>query len=321
MLCSCQPTSGIYQKIEGKAQGTTYAITFTGGESSDLKPSIDSIFRIIDKSMSLWDSSSLICRFNKSSAEQTVDRHFQTVLEKSFRMYDQSEGAFDPTIGPFVQLWKRVFKQEIPAPDSAGIDSMHQFVGLKKVRLSGNTVVKDHPSIQLDFNAIAQGYTVDVLADFLEQQGIKNCLIELGGEVRAKGRNSENEPWKVGIETPQFNETETLNAVQTVVGLHDKSLATSGSYRNFVQENGSAKSHILNPATGRSVGNEVIAVSVLAPTCAEADAWATAFMVMGKEKSLETARKYGLEIRIVSFKNKQFEFAQTAGFNDITDSL
>ncbi|TAH08546.1 MAG: FAD:protein FMN transferase [Runella slithyformis] len=317
LLCSCKENGHEYQKLEGKAQGTTYTITFEGRQSAFLKNQADSIFKVIDRSMSLWDSSSVISNFNKSADGQVVDKHFQNALQKSFEVHKQSAGAFDPTIGGLIKAWGFIRKNNLPLPTNRTIDSLKQLVGLEKITLIGNKVTKQNPNIELDFNAIAQGYTVDVLAALLENKGILNYLVEVGGEMRAKGKNSKGENWKVGIEKPVFNETETPNDLQTVLSMTDVSLATSGNYRNFVQANGKNLSHILNPKTGKPVEHAVVSVSVLAPDCTEADAWATAFMVLGKEKSIELAKQLDFEIQIISLKNNAFDIFQTAGFKKL----
>ena len=304
-----------YRKIEGTAQGTTYTITFDANEKRFVKSDADSIFRIMDQSMSLWDSTSIISKFNKSLSSQIIDEHFKNVLQKSYKIYQQSNGAFDPSIGPLIKSWGFIRKNDLPLPTDQTIDSLKQLIGLDKVSLAENKVVKKIAAIQLDFNGIAQGYTVDVIANHLEKLGIQNYLVEVGGEVRAKGKNKEGESWKIGIEKPTQNETEEQNELQLVVAVNNMSLTTSGNYRNFIQKDGKYLSHIVDPKTGKPVENTIVSVSVLAPTCMEADAWDTAFMVLGKEKSLEVAKKLGLEFQMVSVgKNNDFEVFQTEGF-------
>ncbi|AEI50983.1 FAD:protein FMN transferase [Runella slithyformis] len=314
VFSACEKAEKEYQKITGKAQGTTYAITFKGQQRAFSAEHADSIFQVIDRSMSLWDSTSGISRFNKITDWQEVDEHFQNVLRKSMEVHRQSSGAFDPTIGPLSRAWGFIRTNDLPLPDDRTIDSLKQFIGLEKVMLDGNRVTKQHPAIQLDFNAIAQGYTVDVIAAHLENKGILNYLIEVGGEVRARGKNSKGEDWKVGIEKPIQNETGEQNELHSIVSLGTMSLATSGNYRNFLEMDGKQLSHILNPTTGKPVAHSVVSVSVLAPTCTEADAWATAFTVVGKDKSLALAKQLDFELQIV-FKGKQgLEVVRTEGF-------
>lgn len=314
VFSACEKAEKEYQKITGKAQGTTYAITFKGQQSEFSESEADSIFGVMDRSMSLWDSTSIISKFNKSVDSQIIDDHFWNVLQKSFEIHRQSEGAFDPTVGPLVKAWGFIRKNGLSLPTDRTIDSLNQLVGLEKVSLIENRVSKQSPAIQLDFNAIAQGYTVDVIAAHLENKGIVDYLIEVGGEVRARGKNGKGEDWKVGIEKPIQNETGEHNDLQSIVSLGTMSLATSGNYRNFLETDGKQLSHILNPKTGKPVAHSVLSVSVLAPTCTEADAWATAFMVMGKDKSLALAKQLDFELQIVSKGKQGLEVVQTEGF-------
>lgn len=315
VLSSCKNEHRSYQKIQGIAQGTTYVISFEPTKKQVRKASIDSIFAVIDRSLSLWENTSLISKFNQSTTSDIVaDAHFRNVLQKSFEIYQQSGGAFDPTVGPLVKSWGFIRKKDLPLPSHHSIDSLLQFVGLNKVELRGFRVSKKKPSVELDFNAIAQGYTVDVLADYLEKHQITNYLVEVGGELKTKGKNSDNENWKVGVEKPLKNDTKNPNDLQLILAVDQVSLATSGNYRNFTLANGLEISHILNPKTGKPVAHHVVSVSVIAPTCTQADAWATAFSVLGKEKSIELSRKIGLDIQIISYKHGAFEVYQSEGF-------
>jgi thiamine biosynthesis lipoprotein len=311
---ACHQKESNYSKITGKAQGTTYAITFENNQNLVLQQEVDSIFKLIDKSMSLWDSTSVISNFNKTVDAYTVDAHFSVVFEKSKTLYTLSDGAFDPTVGQLVKSWGFIRKKNLPLPTQAAIDSLLKCVGFDKVSLKENVVLKQNPNIQLDFNAIAQGYTVDVLAAQLDKHKVENYMVELGGEVITKGKNKQGDKWRIGIEQPVQNDTDQENAVQAILGLSNISLATSGNYRNFIEKDGKKFSHIINPKTGKPAEQAVLSVSVLAPTCAEADAWATAFMVMGKEKSLEIAKKQGLDIQIILSSDKGFEVIQTEDF-------
>lgn len=315
-LFSCKSEDN-YQKMTGTAQGTTYAVTFRGSSDDFTKTQADSLFNVIDKSMSLWDSTSLLSRFNNSPKTQAIDEHFYNVLQKSFEIYDLSEGAFDPTVGPLIKAYGFIRKQNLAELSQASIDSILPLIHLSKVSFNEQQVEKDNPKVQLDFNAIAQGYTVDIIASFLENKGIEHYLVEVGGEVRARGVNKENIPWKVGIEQPNLNESNETNPLQLVVGLENVSLATSGNYRNFIEVNGKRISHIIDPTTGKPVTHNVISVSVIAPTCTEADAWATAFTVLGKEKSLKIAKKLDFEAQITSLSNGQLEVVQTEGFKKL----
>lgn len=318
LLESCQltkRTNEAYVKLEGRAQGTTYAITYRGKPSLFSSVQADSVFRLIDSSMSLWDKNSLISQFNHTNETLEVDEHFVRVLQKAFHIYEESEGAFDPTIAPFLKVWGFERKTSNRPPTQQTLDSLSESVGLHWLLLDNNHVVKRKPNVQLDFNAIAQGYTVDVLAACLEKNGVVDYLIEVGGEVRAKGYNARGLPWRIAIEQPVSNESDEMNEFQHILMLPNKSIATSGSYRNFLEVDGKKLGHIIHPKTGQSIDNQVVSVTVVAPTCMEADAWATAFMVLGKEKSAEIASRKGLDFQLVSFINSSFVTYQSPHFS------
>lgn len=303
-----------YQKMTGTTRGTTFAITFRGTTDDFSKVQADSLFGVIEHSMSLWDSTSLLSQFNKAEKSQAIDEHFYNVLQKSFEIHQQSDGAFDPTVGALINAYSFSNKNQPPLPSQQTLDSLTQLVGLQKISFNDNQVEKEMPLVQLDLNAIAQGYTVDVIASFLENKGIEHYLVEVGGEVRAKGQSSKEEPWEIGIKRPTLNEA---NSLQTVVGLENASLSTSGNYRNFSEIVRKRIKPIIDPTTSKPVTHSTVSVTVIAPTCTEADAWATAFTVLGKEKSLEIAKKFDFDLQIVSFEKGLFTITQTDGFKKI----
>lgn len=303
-----------YQKIVGRAQGTTYSIIYEGELGLFKRRNADSIFVVIDKSMSLWDKSSTLSQINENVHNIKVDEHLKKVFEKSKVIYQQSSGAFDPTVGPIIKAYGFIDKNNLTPPTQNQIDSLMNYIGFDKVELKNHLISKSAKEINLDFNAIAQGYTVDILCEHLDNLGIQNYLVEVGGEIRSKGKNKEGKYWQVGIEKPQEGENIIQNEVESVLQLKNISLATSGSYRNYVMVGKRKISHILNPKTGQPAENGVISVSVLAPNCAEADAWATAFMVMQKNQSMKLAKKLGLEIQIVSNQKGILEIIQSKGF-------
>ncbi len=194
------------------------------------------------------------------------------------------------------------------------MDSLLQVVGYQKVNLEEGKLLRESPQINIDFNAIAQGYTVDVLADFLKAHGIKNYLVEVGGEVRAQGRNERGEIWRIGIDKP-ISSAQADRALQAVVALDNKSLATSGSYRKFIERDGRKYSHAINPHTGFPITHSLLSISVLANDCMTADAYATAFLVMGLEKAIPLARQQGLELYgITAEPDGSLRVYQSAGF-------
>ena len=282
-------------RLEGKAQGTTFHITYYDSLSRDFSIPVDSLFRLIDRSMSLWDSASVISRINRNEADVQVDEHFATVFRRSQEVSVTTGGAFDITVGPLVKAWGFSYKKGLPPPDSAQVDSLRQLTGFQKVRLENGRLIKADPRMEVDMNAIAQGYTVDVIAQFLEQKGIRHYMVEIGGEVRTAGQNDKGEAWQIGIDKPVGEET-AGRPLQTVVSLSGKALATSGSYRKFIVRDGKKFSHAIDPKTGYPITHNLLSVSVLAGDCTTADAYATAFLVLGLEKAMELAPKLGLEV-------------------------
>ena len=314
LLGSCKREDVHYIDVEGKAQGTTFHITYSDSLSRDFSNDIDSLFRLIDHSMSLWDSTSIISRINQNDTSAVPDEHFMNVLNRSSQISVITGGAFDVTVGPLVRAWGFSIKNNKPLPDSATIHQMKKLIGYQKISLVDDRIVKADPEIQLDFNAIAQGYTVDLMSEFLQTYGIHDYLVEIGGEVRAKGVNREGSLWQVGIDKPVDTLT-TGRPLQTIISLQDKALATSGSYRHFLKKEGKKLSHIIDPATGYPVSHTLVSVSVLADDCMTADAFATAFLVMGIEKAMMVARDQQLEIYcIYTDEDGNFQVKATAGF-------
>jgi len=292
---------GIYNtiKISGAAQGTSYNITYLAGPNSNYREAVDSIFNKIDSSLSTYIPVSLISRINQNDSTVLVDDFFKDVFNKSIEVSQKTNGLFDITVAPVVNAWGFGFKKKQIVTDRL-IDSLLKYVGYKKVRLEGSKLVKEDANVMLDFNAIAQGYTVDVLAAFLDKNGIKNYLLEVGGELRAKGKKQNDSAWTVGIEQP--NETPNEVVLKATFKMHDVSLATSGNYRKFYIEDGKKYTHILNPFTGYPAKNNLLSATVVAANCMTADAYATAFMVMGLEQSKQFLAKHkdlGLEVFLI----------------------
>ncbi|MCC6462493.1 MAG: FAD:protein FMN transferase [Saprospiraceae bacterium] len=296
-LCwaACQADPPRYMRLEGQAQGTTFHLVYRDAAGRDFSGSVDSLFRLIDHSMSLWDSSSIIRQLNRNEPSARADVHFAEVFRQAQAVSEVTGGAFDITVGPLVKAWGFSYKKGLPPPDSAQVDSLQQCIGFQKVRLDNGVLLKANPRMEVDLNAIAQGYTVDVMAQFLEQKGVTDYMVEIGGELRTAGRNEKNEPWQIGIDKPQSTESAD-RPLQAVVSLSGQSMATSGSYRKFVLREGKKFSHAIDPKTGYPITHQLLSVSVLARDCATADAYATAFLVMGLEKTFALAEKTGLEV-------------------------
>ena len=305
VACNTDPEKLV--KLEGNAQGTTYHISYISPRNINYKPAIDSLLKVIDSSMSTWVPGSIISRINKNDSSVLADPYFINVFNKAFEVSKKTNGIFDVTVGPLVNAWGFGFTKKATV-DSAMIDSLLRFVGYKMVKLQGRKIIKEKPQIMLDFNAIAQGYSVDVIAGYLESNGIKNYLVELGGELKAKGKKH-TEEWKVGIDKPSENKTEE-RPLEAVIILKDRALSTSGNYRKFYVENGQKYSHTIDPATGYPAKQTILSASVLADNCMTADAYATTFMVMGLERSkkfLAENNDLGLEVYFIYDENGQWK--------------
>lgn len=277
----------IYRKmtLNGQTQGTYYAITYYDYEGRNFRPDIDSILMAFDRSVSLWNPQSILTRVNSNDPNVVPDQWFTDLFYKSKEVSEKTSGAFDMTVGPLVSAWGFGFENRL-SMDSTMVDSLLQFVGYPLVGLENGKIIKKDPRIRMDFNAIAQGYAVDVLASFLESQKIRIFLIDIGGEVFARGVKPDGSKWRVGIEKPAEDPSDDRR-LKAILDVADEAIATSGNYRKFYEENGIKYSHTIDPSTGYPARNSLLSVSVRADLCWEADAYATAFMVMGLERSLK----------------------------------
>jgi thiamine biosynthesis lipoprotein len=272
--------------INGFAQGTTYQVTYYAGDSLVTKSQIDSILNKIDSSLSLYKPYSLINQFNASSTGIVVDDHFINVIKKSIFTFQATNGLFDITVQPLVQAWGFGAHKTDSLPDSIQINTIKKCVSSRLLKLEGKKLIKLKPCVSIDVNGIAQGYSVDVLASFLEAKGIKNYITELGGEIRVKGRKPGNERMKIGIESPGDDEFSTM-LIQQVVETDSGAITTSGSYRKFYESNGKKITHIIDPRSGYPVQNELISVTVYARDAITADAFDNALMLMGLKNALK----------------------------------
>ena len=316
-LCACDSKEPVLVKFTGETQGTYYSITYFDAEERNFQSHVDSLLKVFDLSASLWDTGSVISRINRNDPDVQTDEIFSELFRKSYEIFEKSGGAFDPTIGPFVNAWGFGFTNRRKV-DQYVVDSLLPLVNYRNVKLENNSLIKSDPRIQLDFNAIAQGYAVDLIAGFLSERGISNYLIDIGGEVLGKGAKPRGESWKVGIEKPKDNAVYG-EELQAIVQLRNQALATSGSYRKFYEENGIRYSHTIDPVTGYPVKHTLLSASVLAKDCATADAWATVFMVMGLEKSKSFIKNLeGLEAYFIyTEKNGKLNTYFTEGFKKI----
>ena len=302
--------------LQGLAQGSYYAITYYDEQGRDFQHDIDSIFHAVDMSVNLWEKNSVISKVNRNE-EVVLDDIFIDNFNIAQEAAALSDGYFDPTISPIVAAWGFSYKTGDTITPQL-IDSLKQLVDYRNIRIENGKVIKAFPDMKLDFNAIAQGYTSDLIASFLESRGIKNYLVDTGGEIMAKGAKPNGKPWIVGIEKPADN-WDSEQVVQTRVALRDKGLVTSGSTRKYVERDGKRYSHCIDPNTGYPVEHQVLSVTVLAENSVWADALASICMVMGMEKSLPLIDSMdGVEAYYI-FVNElnELETFATAGFQSL----
>lgn len=287
ILTGCQPREKQI-RLGGEAQGTYYSIIYYDAQQRNLQPQIDSILQAFDLSASLWVDSSLLRRINRNETA-LLDSILLPMFEQAIEMNDYSNGAFDITVGKLVNAWGFGFEHRKDMTDHI-IDSLKQYTGSGSITISHDSmnrpiVTKKYAETEFDFNAIAQGYVVDLIGAFLEQQDIHNYLIDVGGEVIARGHKPNGEQWTVGIERPATNKYDQPE-VETSILLEDKAVVTSGNYRKYYEKDGVKYAHTIDPATGRPVEHTLLSVSVIDDYAWRADALCTMFMVMGLEQSL-----------------------------------
>nr|WP_299385242.1 FAD:protein FMN transferase [Allomuricauda sp.] len=319
LIWGCGDKPSIKNQTVGNALGTTYSIIYIADRQLDYSQEIDSVFQVLNQSMSTYIPTSDISRINDGDSTVTVDHMFQDVFETSTRVYKASNGYFDPTVGVLANAWGFGPGEQM-ALDSLKVDSLLNYVGWDKVNLNEDgTITKVHPAIRFDFNAVAKGYAIDRLGTFLESKGISNFLVEVGGEVFTKGKNVvSGKLWSVGIDDPQV---EIGRQLKLIVSLENKAMASSGNYRKFRIDADTGKKfvHTIDPKTGYTKNSSVLATSVVAKTCAEADAYATAFMAMELEDSkLLLKNQDQLEAYIIYLdKNGETQEYMTSGFETL----
>lgn len=284
-------------KINGKTMGSGYGVQYKDSLSRNFQAEIDSFLADFDKQVSTYRKDSYISQFNEGQeliAHKDTIKHLYELIKISHQIYLKSNKYFNPAVKPLVNYWGFGYKEKKPLTEAnpKTIDSLLQRINYEEVLYSeqGGTnyaLSKKNPLTQIEFNAIAPGYAADVLANFLDSRQIGSYLVEIGGEIRAKGYYEGTNYWKVGINTP--SESAEIDDIKTIVQLPNISLATSGNYRNFYTQNGKKYVHTINPKTGYTEQNSLLSVSVFTKSCAEADAYATAFMAMGIQRALPLA--------------------------------
>lgn len=283
LACSRQKASYIFN--EGMIYGTIYHVTYESPDGKDFQKGIEAEMKILDNSLSTFNPNSTISKVNQNR-DTVLDDYFLTVYKKAVEVSEITHGAFDITVAPMVNVWGFGFKnKENVTPEL--IDSLKQLVGYKKIKFINDKIVKEHPNTMLDCSAIAKGFACDLVGQYLKNKGCNNYMVEIGGEVVALGKNNKGHFWRIGISRPTEDTFTGQQNLKAVVELKDRALATSGNYRNFYIEGGKKYAHTIDPHTGYPVQHSLLSTTVLADDCMTADAFATAFMVLGLEKSIE----------------------------------
>ncbi len=319
LLISCKPQNQDYIKMQGMIFGTFYHIIYQPViEDDSISFGVTKELDKVDWALSTFKDTSTISKFNYSEKGFTVDSLVKYVYLSAVEVNKNTGGAFDMTVGPLVNAWGFGFKKK-DSITNALIDTLLLNVGMDKLHLNGNFLSKEKPAIMIDASAIAKGYGVDVVADYLASQGIKNYMVEIGGEIRVNGVNNKGIAWRVGIDKPIDDKAAANREIQDVLSLSDVGLATSGNYRNFYIKEGKKYAHTIDPKTGYPVQHSLLSASIIAPQCMVADAYATACMVMGLNKSMQVINSLagveGYFIYVDEQGNNQVEY--TDGFKSL----
>lgn len=304
-------------RLNGFAQGTTYSVVYFDKENRNFQIEIEKILKDFDKSCSIYDSTSIISKINRNLPNIIIDDNFRICFNKAMEVAKATDGAFDITVGPLVNAWGFGFKNREKI-DSMRIKELLTHVGYEKISIKNNQVVKSDPKIIIDLNGIAQGYSVDLVSNFLISKNIESFIVEIGGEVYAKGKKPNGDFWKAGVEKPTENQQNT-NELKAIAKLENMALTTAGNYRKFYIENGVRYSHTINPKTGYPARNTLLSASVFAKDCLTADAYDTPFMVMGLEKTIAFLKEHKeLEAYLIySDENGNLKTYETEGLKDL----
>ena len=314
-ISGCQSDSSKVVSYQGMTMGTTFTVKWvSSSENTEFQTLIDQALVAVNQSMSTYISNSELSRFNHLQREQSmrISAPLVYVLGLSKDINIKTRGAFDVTVGPMVNLWGfgpdgRV----VNAPTDEEIDRVRKRVGFNFIRVDGDELSKERDSY-IDLSAVAKGYGVDVIAELLEKHDISSYLVEIGGELRARGLKPDGNEWRIAIETPTSAAERTI---QRIIAVKDVGIATSGDYRNYFEENGVRFSHTIDPSTGRPITHKLASVTVLMPTCAEADALATAMMVMGPERAILFAEEQHIKAFFIIKTDNGFDERMTSGFS------
>lgn len=304
-----------YIHNDGVAQGTFYSATYLQPEGKDLKAQIDTFFSEFDRSLSNYNPNSIISRINKNDPTVKTDAYFKKMFETAMYVSEKTNGAFDITVNPLVSAWGfgAAKKDRNSAPD---IKSILSLVGYKKVKLIDGVVVKSDPRITLDAGGIGQGFSADLIAGIFEKNGCENYMIDIGGEIVCKGVNPDGSNWKIGIDKPVDDPDNASVELQAIVGITNKALTTSGNYRQFYYKDGKKYAHTIDPKTGYPVGHSLLSATIIADNCIVADAYATAFMVVGKDSAMAICKRtLGMDCYLIYTDEKgKYQVEYTEGF-------
>lgn len=277
-----------FQYSEGVIFGTTYHATYQC--DSSLNGRILEELHAVDGSLSMFNPKSTISRINKGESQET-DSLLRTIFWLATDVSRETDGAFDITVAPLVNAWGFGFKHGA-MPDATQVDSLKSLVGWNRIHIEDGQFLREDPRMVIDLSAVAKGFGTDCVAEMFRRLGVENFMIEIGGEVVTGGVSPKNKPWRIGINKPEEDSTSTRNELQTILQLNNCAMATSGNYRNFYIHEGRKIAHTIDPKTGYPVQHSILSSTVLAPSCSIADAYATAFMVLGKERAIEVLDKH-----------------------------
>lgn len=297
-ISTTPPKEVNYIHNQGETQGTTYSITYLQPNGIDLQAKIEERLAEFDLSLSTYNPNSIISRINKNDSTVVTDSLFETMFNEAQKVAKNTNGALDITVGPLVKAWG--FSLGGNTGKIPNVKKYKSLIGYNKVRIQNHRLIKENADIVLDANSIAQGYSVDVIAKLLSDNGCKNYMVEIGGEVACKGLNPKSQKWRIGINKAIDNTEGNIDELQTVLSVTNCAITTAGGYRKYFIKDGKKYPHIINPHTGYPIETNLLSVTIVAPTALMADAYDTPFMVMGVDSSLEVCSRIpGMECYLI----------------------